>query len=226
MKSEHIKSSRLRGSCHTVKLPVYDRNGRRVGEAIEQATYPEWQNSAYQNEYTPVGATPKTCQDCHMPTSYPYLPDEHDAGAEDRELAFRIANIHDQTYPAAPERAPFDSINIPVRPDFGRHSLLGLNVFVLEMFNQFDDILGVRKQDYMTTSKNGLPFAIATAGRFARQHTARVQIEALERADSGLKARVKVTNLAGHRLPTGVGFHRAFLEVVVVDPSKIGRAHV
>src|SRR5215475_6188343 len=65
----YIQSSQMCGSCHTILLPVLD--SRHAGEAsVEQATYPEWLNSQYRNEYGSVGAKPKSCQDCHMPTGY------------------------------------------------------------------------------------------------------------------------------------------------------------
>ena len=215
--NEYITSSRLCGSCHSVKLPVYNDKGKQVGEVFEQATYLEWQNSAYQDEFGSGGATPKTCQNCHMPTTYPYLPDDYQGAEKAQPLAFRIANIQDQTYPQVEHRAPIDSVTINIRADFVRHTLLGINIFGLEMFRQFDDILGVRIQDYMTGSQNGLPFAIETAQRLATQHTARVDITKLEKTGKGLRATVKVTNLAGHRFPSGVGFRRAFLEFKVID---------
>ena len=217
VQSDYIKSSRLCGSCHSVKLPVFDAGGNTIGEVFEQATYLEWQNSAYQDEFTPNGATPKSCQNCHMPGTYPYLPDDYKGVETAQELAFRIANIQDQTYPEVESRAPIDSIDIAIRKDFARHTLLGINIFGLEMFNQFDDILGVRKQDYMTYSKNGLPFAIQTSNQLAKLHTARVNVQHVKETRTGLKASVKVTSLVGHRFPSGVGFRRAFLEFLVVD---------
>ena len=39
----------------------------------------------------------------------------------------------------------------------------------------------------------------------------------VERSGDEITARVKVTNLVGHRLPSGVGFRRLILEFVVVD---------
>ena len=217
VQSDYIKSSRLCGSCHAVKLPVFDEKGNQVAEVFEQATYLEWQNSAYQNEFGSGGTIPKTCQNCHMPSTYPFLPDDYMGEKKAQPLAFRIANIQDQTYPQAESRAPIDSITLDIRKDFVRHTLLGINIFGLEMFNQFDDILGVRKQDYMTYSKNGLPFAIETSQWLANEHTARVDIMKVEETSRGLRATVKVTSLVGHRFPSGVGFRRAFLEFKVVD---------
>ncbi len=212
VQNDYIKESRLCGGCHTVNLPVFDRTGKQVGNVFEQATYLEWQNSDYQTEFGGGGKTPKSCQNCHMPTTFPYS--RPDTGMP---LIFRIANIQDQTYPEADHRAPMDSITIPLRPEFARHSLLGVNQFALEMFNQFDYILGVRKTDYMTSSKSGLPFAIEVSDRLAKQHTATVEVTGVKETGEGLEATVRVTNLTGHRMPSGVGFRRAFLEFKVID---------
>ncbi|MGH9342684.1 MAG: hypothetical protein ACRD19_02835, partial [Terriglobia bacterium] len=65
----YIQSSQLCGTCHTIVLPVLD-NPDPHKTSVEQATYVEWLNSQYRDEYGSVGADPKTCQDCHMPSSY------------------------------------------------------------------------------------------------------------------------------------------------------------
>jgi len=87
------------------------------------------------------------------------------------------------------------------------------------MFNQFPEILGVRKTNYMTGLKNGLANAIETGANLARRKTARVRIRSLRMTRKELTANVQVVNLAGHRLPSGVGFRRAFLEFKVTDPK-------
>jgi hypothetical protein len=210
VQSSYIQSSRLCASCHTVHLPVYNSKGVQLKMFFEQSTYLEWQNSRYQNEFGKGGSDPRTCQDCHMPTRFP-----------DRDtlpsLIFRIANIQDQTYPEADSRAPLKEITVPLRPEFARHTLLGINQFGLEMFRQFDDILGVRTTDYMTGSNNGLPFAIATSDTLAKTKSVDVALSGVSRSGRDLKATVKVTNLTGHRFPSGVGFRRTFLELKVLD---------
>ena len=85
------------------------------------------------------------------------------------------------------------------------------------MFNQFDDILGVRKTNYMTGFSNGLSEAILNADMLAKNDTAGVEILEARMTEGLLRAVVKVTNHAGHRFPSGVGFRRAFLEFTVID---------
>lgn len=207
--SEYVKSSRLCASCHTINLPVYNDKGDSVGMHYEQATYLEWVNSSYQNEYIPIGENSTSCQDCHMPKSFPL-----NSG---NALNFKIANIQDQDYPESDHLVDREWVTLENRRDYSRHTLLGINIYGLEMFNQFDDILGVRKKDYMTGLDNGLSNAINNANRLAKKHSVKVAVTHLKHDGKHLTARVNVTNLVGHRFPSGVGFRRAFLQLAVIS---------
>ncbi len=215
-----IKRSRLCASCHVVRVPVYKEDGTTIkaegGDAdllhFEQSTYLEWLNSNYQDEYQANPWTAKSCQQCHMPGDY------HAPGDKRRQkLRERIATIEDDTYPAADGRADLDQIRVRVRDNFSRHELLGINVNVLEMFDQFDDILGVRKVDYMTGSAQGLRRAIGHAVDQAENATAGISVQPLKIVGDELVAEVRVQNKTGHRFPSGVGFRRAFVEFAVYD---------
>jgi len=62
--SEHINDAGICASCHTLLTKSVDLEGNPTGrEFVEQATYHEWINSDFDDE----GATPQTCQSCHMP---------------------------------------------------------------------------------------------------------------------------------------------------------------
>ncbi len=62
--SEHINSSGICASCHTLFTNSVDLDGEFTGETFaEQATYHEWINSDFDDD----GETPKSCQSCHMP---------------------------------------------------------------------------------------------------------------------------------------------------------------
>ena len=211
--SAYLRSSRMCGSCHTIELPVVD--GKPGQSSLEQVTYLEWLNSRYQNEFGPAGPDARTCQDCHMPGHY------HSAKKRlhvDR-LVQKVAIIEDQDYPEAEHRAPQDELEIAERPDFKRHELLGMNAFLLEMFSQFNEILGVRKTDYMSGSSTDLQDAIDNIAQQASERTAKVRVSARPsgRRETEIEAQVAVTNLAGHRFPSGVGFRRAFIELLVLE---------
>ena len=234
--SDYIQSSQLCGSCHTVNLPVFDRpfkpgeppnelsraeaipELRKFRHHVEQATYLEWLNSEFENEFNKDNPRAQSCQDCHM---------SRDLKDPDRDIAIdkivsRIANIQDTTYPDAENLAPHEELNIRVREEgYARHNFVGLNAFLVEMFRQFDEVLGVRKRDFMTGIEQ-IPDAMANFKLQAREKTADVDVTAAWNGQGQLEAQVLVKNKTGHRFPSGVGFRRAFIELLVVDKTKIG----
>lgn len=232
--SEFIKSSQMCGTCHTVNLPIVDwemaeeethndlmlaeqnPNFRDFHHHVEQATYLEWLNSEFENEIQVGNEKGQSCQDCHMSRG---LVDEA-TGIEIENLQTRIAAIQDQTYPDAENLASHEEINVRFRNEYSRHNFRGLNVFMLEMFNQFDDVLGVRKHDYMTGSKSDIPHAINDFLRQAKNDTATISVDSAWASDGSLVADVMIENHAGHRFPSGVGFRRAFIEFLLIDDSK------
>jgi hypothetical protein len=201
----HFDSSRVCASCHTVFLPVLDAQGRVVDQKFEQATFLEWVNSDYRDG----GSQAQSCQFCHMPDVF--------AG---EALNPKIANIQDQDFPITSFLAPEEDITVEPRSGYRRHMLQSINVFALELFRQFPDILGVRTRSFMTGLTNGLPQAIDNAFDGALHRSAAVQILSTERNGDEITAAIKVTNLVGHRLPSGVGFRRLILEFDVVDADQ------
>ena len=197
-----IQDSKLCASCHTVYLPVLDTQGKVLGNKYEQATYLEWVNSDF-NDGRPQA---QSCQQCHMPDSF----------AGQTLTNQKIANVQDQDFPPTLNTAP---VEVKRRPHYRRHMLQGANVFGLEMFNQFPDILGVRIKSFMTGFSNGLPQAISNASDGALNRSVKVEITQLSQAGNQLSARVRSTNLTGHRVPSGVGFRRLILELVVLDAN-------
>src|SRR5208282_87593 len=187
-------------SCHTIVLPVYDANGTQVATAFEQTTYFEWLNSSF--------AAAQPCQQCHMPDNF--------KGAT---LAFQIANIEDSTFPVVPETGtptslPADELILQNRTFYARHQLLGINPFVLEMFDQFRNDLGLYPADGLLPEPlretyTGQENAVAGAVMEAQTATAQVTVNAATISDGQLQAEVRIQNLAGHNFPSGVSFRRA-----------------
>ena len=59
--SEHISDAGICAGCHTLLTETIDYNGQFTGNKfVEQATYHEWLNSAYEDSLS--------CQACHMPS--------------------------------------------------------------------------------------------------------------------------------------------------------------
>lgn len=199
---DHLKDSLVCASCHLVNLPVLDENGQIEEFAYEQATFFEWQNSAFGIP----GQDFQSCQDCHMSQTF------HNSSP----LKFKVANIQDQDFPDADGVAPDDEVRVEPRGDFSRHELSGINVFALELFKNYPDILGVRTKSFMTGLDNGLDNSIQNSLETATR-SASIEVLSSSLNTGVIESQVRVTNLTGHRFPSGVGFRRAFIEFTVKD---------
>lgn len=216
----HLRSAAMCGTCHTVVLPRVkqgapapaaeaDPAGPRVHE---QTTYFEWRASAYGDEQG--GAGVRTCQACHMPATF-------SLSGDDRPLRFKIANI-EEYMPHIGGSLPRRDISLRRRHPYARHTLVGANYFVLEMFDLFGRILGVERDNPRDDERMvpGLELAKAETVQLVQRGSVTLElVEGPRLSGRTLRARVRVRNLAGHKLPTGVGFRRAFLEFRVLDEA-------
>jgi len=209
-----MQKASLCASCHTIVLPVYDSSGNQVKTDFEQTTYFEWLNSSF----APNGSSPETCQDCHMPDNFKGVP-----------LQFKIANIEDSDYPRVPIEGPITTwptieLTLQTRTTYNRHQLNGINLFTLDMFDQFRTDLGLYSQDLLLPSPPPIPVGGQQNAEFAgvalaQTATARVNVGTPIKTGGNLQTDVTVTNLAGHNLPSGVSFRRAFLDFQVLDAN-------
>jgi mono/diheme cytochrome c family protein len=212
----NVTSSELCGSCHTVHLPIL-RQGETLGRTYEQTTYPEWAFSDYRTGETPDGPLPagqgalaQSCQSCHMPRQ----------DAAGKPTMSKIASIQEHSnFPAAENTLPAQDIDLPVRSGVAQHTLVGLNYFLVKMAQQFPDVLGVRKQDPMMLDfgVNAVDYSEQAILDQAARRTASIGVSNVAIADRALSATVTVVNKAGHKLPSGVSFRRAFIEFGLRD---------
>ena len=135
------------------------------------------------------------------------------------QIKTRMAIVQDLTLPQTEHLATPDQINVRYRDEgFRRHELLGTNGFLQQMFLQpinesgNNEVLGVRMKDYMTGFPTDLEKATDNVVQQAQSITATIAISQFRPERNQLTVEVTVTNLAGHRLPSGVGFRRAFIE--------------
>lgn len=217
---DYIRESRLCGTCHTVILPRIPEGFARgagpddeipvlarthdpessIESGHEQTTFPEWQNSGYP-------ARGLQCQGCHMPNAI-----------DGRPIQTRLAVI-EGPIPDIRNALPDGAIELPVRSDYGRHTLVGLNYTVLGLFRQFPDILG-GLPDTAWGDPDRVPaieLSLAETQGLAAS-AAQIAIEGPPRMRGGaLETQVRVRSLAGHKFPSGVGFRRLWIELGVLD---------
>lgn len=203
-----IRDADLCASCHNILLPVFSNRGDLVDYSYEQTTGLEWRNS----DYATGRRLAETCQGCHMPTKFLGEPIDD----------FIIANFESSLFPPTTNRLPDREITPLVRRRYSRHTLHGLNAFLNEMFQQFPILLGFRQGTFFPAGPDQVPSLLLTSREtisLAQRETATVEITKLTRTPRGIRARIRVSNLAGHYLPSGVGFRRLFLEVVARDAT-------
>lgn len=213
-------SSELCGSCHTVHLPVV-HNGETLKYTYEQTTYPEWLFSDYRTGTSPMGPlplgpgkTPQSCEACHMEST-----DKHG-----EPFVSKIASIQEHSnFPQVENGLGPAEIDLSERERFARHTLAGLNVFLIKMAEQFPDIFGIATIDPMLVGK-GLPPLMRTEQRMLDQadnEVATIAVSSVSMEYDALTAKVSIENKVGHKFPSGVGFRRAFVEFQVLD--QLGR---
>lgn len=232
--SPQIHESKLCGSCHTVIVPALrvgygqeekkshlDKNGKptenpfldqQAKMSFEQTTYFEWRNSRYENEVNPKNRTAMTCQACHMAS---HRKHEEAPGFDNQ----RIVNVLSDRYPPASGRALGEAITYTKKDPIYRHVLLGINYFVFEMYEQFPELLGAVNNDPNVPGNTLDPLINARdwIENHAERITADVVITKMAQGDKNLEVEVEITNLAGHKFPTGAGFRRAFIQFEVLD---------
>ncbi len=98
------------------------------------------------------------------------------------------------------------------RPDFAEHTFLGANTVMQDMLKNFKSELGVSSD----ISDADFDESIARNRQFLKT-SATVELLNSQLADNKLTMDVKLTNLTGHKLPSGYHSRRVYLHVLVTD---------
>jgi len=115
--------------------------------------------------------------------------------------------------PLVPGEAPITSVLQKQRPDVRRHVFVGGNSFMLRIFKDHREELGV------VAPADELAEAARRTDEFLATSTASLEIGNASRTGGRLNFDVVVTNKSGHKLPTAYPSRRAWLHVVVRDAN-------
>jgi len=182
----HINDAGICAGCHSLVTATADLEGNLTGDQfVEQATYHEWLNSVFNTDVDPEGGV--SCQGCHMPRIYEPMV---------------ISALYD-----------FLSSDEYLRTPYGRHDLVGGNMFMLNLLKNN------RAELNLTANETHFDSTIARTKRLLQTQTLLVENSIVERTTDTAFVDVKLTNLAGHKFPSGYPARRAFVELVVEDAT-------
>jgi hypothetical protein len=99
--------------------------------------------------------------------------------------------------------------NIAIRDDVRGHQFVGGNAFMLDLMDANREALGV------VATPAAMERAAAATRATLRTHTATIDVKNIRRDGAHLLFDVVVTNLTGHKFPTGYPARRAWLETSV-----------
>jgi len=186
---KHILDSGLCGTCHTLETNALAPDGKATGGRLLEQS----PFLEWRASSFAKGSGAKSCADCHLPTT-----DE-----DGRRIETGIArNPGGRDFPPVRPRSPV-----------GRHLLVGGNTLVPALLRDNADRLSP------DAPAEAFDETLRAAREGLRSRTAQLEIGWAAREGAYLRIPVTVTNLTGHKLPTGHPMRRMWLRFVARDGS-------
>lgn len=193
--AEHVTESALCGTCHTLFTNTLEPDGTPTGDHFaEQTPYLEWRNSVFNDELPSPRLEAASCQGCHVPTTSV-------DGVDTRTEIARLGGM----------QGGMGGGHLSARSPFGRHVFVGANTFVPAILR--DNAAELRPN----ASAAELNATIAAAREQLQERSATIELVSASLDGDRLTIRLRLQNLAGHKLPTGFPSRRAWVRVQVVD---------
>jgi hypothetical protein len=162
------------------------------------------------------------CATCH--TLYtPYIDSSGNiAGEFPEQMPFfewfysdfrRTQTCQDCHMPEVDGGVRISNLSQTLRSPFSKHSFVGGNAYMLGILDKFGDELGV------TASTEHFEAAIARTMDQLQNNTAQIELTDTQLLGNRLIADVAITNLAGHKFPTGFPARRTWIHVRLEDAA-------
>jgi hypothetical protein len=142
-----------------------------------------------------------------FPEQTPYLEWLHSSHAGE-------TSCQDCHMPPANGSARIASMGGEPRTPFNQHIFVGGNVFMMQLFRNNPEALGV------TASSEQFLLTEQLTRELLEEQTARLAVSADQDGDE-LQIKVEITNLVGHKFPSGFPSRRAWLHLVVQDANQV-----
>jgi hypothetical protein len=142
-----------------------------------------------------------------FPEQTPYLEWLHSSHAGE-------TSCQDCHMPHAQGSARIANMGGEPRSPFNQHIFVGGNVFMMQLFRNNPEALGV------TASSEQFLLTEQLTRELLEEQTARLAVSADQDGDE-LLIKVEITNLVGHKFPSGFPSRRAWLHLVVQDANQV-----
>ena len=181
--------------------------------------------TGYEQVEAPHIKQSELCATCHTLITGAFGPDGQVIGRLPEQMnyqewqhsAFNAEKVSCQSchMPRSTGPVRISSVLGDYRDGLSQHAFVGGNAFMLRLFSRYRNELGVE------ATSSELAATAATTVRQLQQDTATLTVSRPELAGGSRAFDVEVTNLTGHKFPTGYPARRTWLHVTVRDGNGL-----